>query len=69
MNDGSIDFKGHYALDSLAFGHCDFSFRNLGRPIKLQVRQENQNFEVIIDGKLCFGSDKVRPSPFDLPSC
>ena len=59
MNDGNIEFKSHYAVDSLAFGHCDFAFRNLGRPAKLQVRQEPDIFEVIIDNKLCFSSDKV----------
>ena len=59
MNDGNIDFKNHWSVDSLAFGHCDYSFRNLGRPIKLQIRQEAQFFEVIIDGRQCFASDKV----------
>ncbi|KAG8531573.1 uncharacterized protein KY384_003203 [Bacidia gigantensis] len=60
MNDGSIDFKHHYSVDSLAFGHCDFSFRNLGRPSRLKIRQEPSNFEVVIDDKLCFSSDKIR---------
>lgn len=59
MNDGSIDMKGHHSLDSLAFGHCDYSFRNLGRPSKLQIRQQHENFEVIVDEKLCFASNKV----------
>ena len=59
MNDGNIDFKNHYSIDSLAFGHCDYSFRNLGRPTKLQIRQEPEVFEVIIDDRLCFSSDKV----------
>ena len=59
MNDGNIDFKNHYAIDSLAFGHCDYSFRNLGRPIKLEIKQESQKFEVKIDNRLCFATDKV----------
>ena len=59
MNDGSIDFKNHYSVDSLAFGHCDYAYRNLGRPSKLRIRQESNIFEVIIDGKPCFSSDKV----------
>ena len=59
MNDGSIDVKNHHSVDSLAFGHCDYSFRNLGRPSKLQIRQEHDNFEVRIDDKLCFSSNKV----------
>lgn len=59
MNDGSTDFKSHSAVDSLAFGHCDYSYRNLGRPSKLQIKQDVNNFEVVIDDKLCFSSDKV----------
>ena len=59
MNDGTIDFKHHYAVDSLAFGHCDYAFRNLGRPSRLKIRQEPEFFEVIIDDRLCFSSDKV----------
>ena len=59
MNDGGLEFRSHYSVDSLAFGHCDYAFRNLGRPSKLQIRQEATLFEVIIDGKLCFSSDKV----------
>lgn len=60
MNDGNIDFKQHYAIDSLAFGHCDYPFRNLGRPSKLQIRQEEGRFEVNIDDRLCFSTDRVR---------
>ncbi|KAL9104985.1 MAG: hypothetical protein Q9163_000157 [Psora crenata] len=60
MNDGSIDFNNHYSVDSLAFGHCDYAYRNLGRPSKLQIRQEAEIFEVLIDDKLCFSSDKIR---------
>ena len=59
MNDGNIDYKSHHAVDSLAFGHCDFSYRNLGRPSKVQVKQLANAFEVIVDGRRCFWSDKV----------
>ena len=59
MNDGGTDFRNHYSVDSLAFGHCDYAYRNVGRPSKLQIRQEPDIFEVIIDDKLCFSSDKV----------
>ncbi|KAL9129019.1 MAG: hypothetical protein Q9217_002421 [Psora testacea] len=65
MNDGSIDFKNHHSVDSLAFGHCDYAYRNLGRPSKLRIRQEPDVFEVVIDDRLCFSSDKIRlPSEY-----
>ncbi|KAK0511748.1 hypothetical protein JMJ35_006321 [Cladonia borealis] len=60
MNDGSLDYKNYHSVDSLAFGHCDYSYRNLGRPSKLQIRQEGTTFEVIIDDKLCMSTDKIR---------
>jgi len=59
MNDGSLDYKNYHSVDSLAFGHCDYSYRNLGRPSKLQIKQEAGVFEVTVDDKLCFTSDKV----------
>ncbi|KAL8944628.1 MAG: hypothetical protein Q9216_000325 [Gyalolechia sp. 2 TL-2023] len=60
MNDGTTDYKSHHAVDSLAFGHCDFSYRNLGRPSKVQVKQLTDSFEVTVDDKRCFASDKIR---------
>ncbi|KAL8723040.1 MAG: hypothetical protein Q9225_000582 [Loekoesia sp. 1 TL-2023] len=60
MNDGSTDYKSHHPVDSLAFGHCDFSYRNLGRPSKVQVKQLADSFEVIVDGRRCFWSDKIK---------
>ncbi|KAI4169843.1 MAG: hypothetical protein LQ343_005392 [Gyalolechia ehrenbergii] len=60
MNDGTTDYKSHHAVDSLAFGHCDFSYRNLGRPSKVQVKQLADSFEVTVDDKRCFWSDKIR---------
>ncbi|KAI4116070.1 MAG: hypothetical protein LQ345_003441 [Seirophora villosa] len=60
MNDGSTDYKSHHAVDSLAFGHCDFAYRNLGRPSKLQVKQFADSFEVVVDGRRCFWSDKIK---------
>ena len=59
MNDGTLDYKNYHAVDSLAFGHCDYSYRNLGRPSKLQVKQEGGIFEVKVDEQLCFSTDKV----------
>ena len=62
MNDGTLDYKNYPSVDSLAFGHCDYSYRNLGRPTKLQIKQEGDIFEIIVDDKLCFSTDKVIPS-------
>lgn len=59
MNDGTIDYKNYHSVDSLAFGHCDYSYRNLGRPSKIRIRQEANIFEVIIDDRVCFSTDKV----------
>lgn len=59
MNDGTLDYKNYHSVDSLAFGHCDYSYRNLGRPSKLRIKHEAGVFEVTIDNKLCFTSDKV----------
>ncbi|KAI9826309.1 MAG: hypothetical protein M1832_000226 [Thelocarpon impressellum] len=60
LNDGSTDYKGHHNIDSLAFGHCDYPYRNLGRPSKVQVRQSGRLFEVRVDDKACFKSEKVK---------
>lgn len=46
-------------MDSLAFGHCDYSYRNLGRPSAIQLQQSSSTFSVTVDGKLCFSTDKV----------
>ena len=59
MNDGTLDYKNYHSVDSLAFGHCDYSYRNLGRPTKLEIKQEGKMFEIIVDNKLCFSTDKV----------
>ena len=59
LNDGSTDYKGAN-VDSLSFGHCAFSYRNLGRPSQVKIRHSDSNFRVEVDGKLCFESDKVR---------
>lgn len=60
MNDGSIDYKNHHSVDSLAFGHCDLAYRNLGRPSSIQIKQEANSFEVVVDHRQCFFTDKVR---------
>lgn len=58
LNDGSQNFRGHSSLESLAFGHCDYSYRNLGRPSKLKVTNQN-GLTVSIDDRTCFSSDKI----------
>ncbi|EFE42781.1 lectin family integral membrane protein, putative [Trichophyton verrucosum HKI 0517] len=59
LNDGTTDYKGSGNVDALAFGHCDYQYRNLGRPSKLQVKQSSREFEVLIDGNTCFKTPKV----------
>lgn len=60
LNDGSVDYKSHSSVDSLAFGHCDYPYRNLGRFSNLKVQSTNGGFKVTVDDKVCFASDKVQ---------
>ncbi|KAM0705345.1 hypothetical protein Q7P35_008135 [Cladosporium inversicolor] len=62
LNDGSQNFKSHASVEALAFGHCDYSYRNLGRTSKLRVTSQN-GLTVSIDDRVCFSSNKI-----DLPS-
>ncbi|KAJ5782491.1 hypothetical protein N7457_004265 [Penicillium paradoxum] len=59
LNDGTTDYKSHNSPDSLAFGHCDYSYRNLGRPSIVKLKHTSSIFEVTIDDKLCFSTNKV----------
>ncbi|KAI1384699.1 concanavalin A-like lectin/glucanase [Hypoxylon trugodes] len=63
LNDGTTDFKSHHNVDSLAFGHCNYPYRNLGRPSQIKLRQTSQVFKVEVDGRLCFESDKITLPP------
>jgi hypothetical protein len=63
LNDGSIDFKNQPHIEALAFGHCDYAYRNLGRLTTLQIRQDSRGFEVKVDDKTCFLSEKVNNFP------
>ncbi|KAI1659624.1 concanavalin A-like lectin/glucanase [Daldinia decipiens] len=63
LNDGTVDFKSHQSVDSLAFGHCNYPYRNLGRPSQIKLRQTHQVFKVEVDGRLCFESDKISIPP------
>jgi mannose-binding lectin 1 len=60
LNDGSVEYKSHHSVDSLAFGHCEYSYRNLGRPSRIAVRQSQEDFRVDVDGKLCFDSKRIK---------
>jgi len=60
LNDGSTDYKSHHSVDSLAFGHCAYSFRNLGRPSRIMLKQSSDSFRVDVDGNLCFESQKIK---------
>lgn len=62
MNDGSTDYRNHHAVDSLAFGHCNYAYRNLGRPSIISIKHESDNFAVDVDGRQCFSSKRVRQS-------
>lgn len=59
LNDGTTDYKAHRNVDSLAFGHCDYAYRNLGRPSVVKLKHTNSIFEVTVDDKVCFSTSKV----------
>ena len=59
LNDGSVNFRNHHNVDSLAFGHCDFAYRNLGRMSRLRVRLGGDGLEVTVDERPCFKSNLV----------
>ncbi|KAI0393632.1 concanavalin A-like lectin/glucanase [Xylariaceae sp. FL0594] len=63
LNDGTIDYRTHHSVDSLAFAHCNYPYRNLGRPSQLKLRQTSTTFKVEIDGRLCFESDQITMPP------
>ncbi|KAL0931953.1 lectin family integral membrane protein [Colletotrichum truncatum] len=60
LNDRSTDYKARSDISSLAFGHCQYQYRNLGRPSQIKLRQTSSVFKVEIDGRLCFETDKVK---------
>ena len=60
LNDGTQNYKSHSSLESIAFGHCDYSYRNLGRPSKLRVTSSaSSGLSVSIDDRSCFSSNKI----------
>ncbi|KAF5521365.1 Protein EMP47 [Colletotrichum aenigma] len=63
LNDRSTDYKAQSDISGLAFGHCQYHYRNLGRPSQIKLRQTSSVFKVEIDGRLCFETDKVKIPP------
>lgn len=61
LNDGTQNFKSHASVEALAFGHCDYSYRNLGRTSKLRVTSQN-GLTISIDDRVCFSTNRI-----DLP--
>jgi lectin, mannose-binding 1 len=69
LNDHQVSYKDHHHVDQLSFASCDFSFRNLGRFVHLEVKQTRDSFEVNVDHHQCFKTHKVRkanPTPFPI---
>ncbi|KAI5298717.1 hypothetical protein KEM55_003026 [Ascosphaera atra] len=60
LNDGTATYMSHPSVDSLAFGHCEYPYRNLGRPSQIQIKHSQAGLEVRIDGQWCFSSPKVQ---------
>ncbi|KAF8454614.1 concanavalin A-like lectin/glucanase domain-containing protein [Kalaharituber pfeilii] len=60
LNDGKTDYSIHHNVASLAFGHCDFSYRNMGNPSKLKITHTFQGLKVETDGRVCFETRDVR---------
>ena len=64
LNDGTVDYSSHPAVDTLAFGHCTFPYRNRGTPSQLKIRHSDEKgLRVDIDGRLCFETNKIRIAP------
>ncbi|ETN39707.1 uncharacterized protein HMPREF1541_05933 [Cyphellophora europaea CBS 101466] len=60
LNDNSVEYKSNPNVESLAFGHCDYTYRNLGTPSRLRIKSTSAGLEVTIDDKPCFSTDTVR---------
>lgn len=59
LNDGTLSFRGHHAVDGLAFGYCNYAYRNLGRLSRLRVKVDAGGLEVSVDERMCFRSGTV----------
>lgn len=62
LNDGTSDYRSAH-VDGLAFAHCTYAYRNLGRPSEIKISQTETNFKVEVDSQLCFQSDEVQIMP------
>ncbi|RPB24175.1 concanavalin A-like lectin/glucanase [Terfezia boudieri ATCC MYA-4762] len=62
LNDGKTDYSIHHNIASLAFGHCDFTYRNQGTLSKLKITHTNQGLKVEADGRTCFETRDVHLS-------
>lgn len=60
LNDGTIDIKAHPDADTLAFGMCNFAYRNLGKFSVISLHHANGVLEVKVDGNPCFSTDKIK---------
>ncbi|KAF2134830.1 concanavalin A-like lectin/glucanase [Dothidotthia symphoricarpi CBS 119687] len=60
LNDGTIDLKSHQDPDTLAFGKCDYAYRNRGVLSTVKLHHAEGFLEVTIDGASCFKTDKVK---------
>jgi lectin, mannose-binding 1 len=64
LNDGTKDHRNDPNVDALAFGHCDYAYRNLGRPSKLTLKSSpSAGLQVLIDNGPCFNSNKISLPP------
>jgi lectin, mannose-binding 1 len=59
LNDKSISFKDYHHVDQLAFASCDLNYRNTGHFIHVRLRQTQWTFDVEVDHKPCFQTQKV----------
>lgn len=57
LNDGSTEYRTHSNVDGLAFGHCDYTYRNLGRPSRLRLQSTSSGLDVSIDDRPCFSTN------------
>ncbi|KKZ67640.1 hypothetical protein EMCG_06700 [[Emmonsia] crescens] len=68
LNDGTTDYN-NANVDSLAFGHCDYSYRNLGRLSLIQIKQTRSTFEVFLPSGNTFGitaASAENPDSFEI---
>lgn len=52
LNDGTKNIKDHPHPDTLAFGKCDYAYRNRGELTPIKLHHTEQYLEVIVDGEL-----------------